>query len=175
MNKKVYIVVFSIFLSACTSNTIIKKPDNIIPKEQMVDLLTDLFIAKGGNHIKNINLQRNVNYFPFVFEKHQIDTIRFKESNYYYTSRIDDYDEILGKVDERLKALKKQYDDENKLNDSLKRIKKESVKKSLIKPIKRKAIELPLPKYKKHSTEKDFFDYLNSSSNYSQNSLEDIH
>lgn len=174
MNKKVYIVILSIFLSACTSNTIIKKPKNLIQKEQMVDLLTDLFIAKGGDNIKNINLQRNVNYFPFVFEKHQIDTIRFKESNYYYISRIDDYDEILGKVDERLKALKKLYDDENKLNDSLARIKKESIKRLPIKPLKRKDFELPLPKYKRHSTEKDFFDYLNSPNYYLQSSLKHI-
>ncbi|MBL4939308.1 MAG: DUF4296 domain-containing protein, partial [Lutibacter sp.] len=116
----------------------------------------------------------NVNYFPFVFEKHKIDTVRFKESNYYYTSRIDDYDEILEKVNKRLKALKKQYDDENKLNDSLARLKKESIKNIRIRALKGKTIELLLPKYKKHSTEKDFFDYLNSSNYYIQNNLKPI-
>lgn len=171
MNKFFYIVVLSIFLWACTSNTIIKKPTNLIPKEQMVDLLTDLYLANGGDHIKNINKQRNVNYFPFVFEKHQIDTTRFRESNYYYTSRIDDYDEILKKVEERLKALKKQYDAENNLNDSLARIKRDLKRKLPFKGIKYKSIEIPLPKYKKHSTEKDYFDYLNSSNYYIQNNL----
>ncbi|MBL4938862.1 MAG: DUF4296 domain-containing protein [Lutibacter sp.] len=174
MNKNIYIVILSVFLYACTSNTIIKKPNDLIPKEQMVDLLTDMFLAKGGDNIKNTNLQRNVNYFPFVFEKHKIDTVRFKESNYYYISRIDDYDEILGKVDERLKALKKQYDDENKLNDSLARLKKESIKMLRIRALKGKPIEFLLPKYKKHSTEKDFFDYLNSSNYYIQNNLKPI-
>lgn len=129
MNKFIYIAVFSVFFVACTSNTIIKKPKNLIPKEQMVDLLTDIFIANGGKGIKNINLQRSVNYFPFVFEKHQIDTIRFKESNYYYTSRIDDYDEILGKVSIRLNTLKKQYDTEIRLTDSTSRAKKDSLRK----------------------------------------------
>ncbi len=113
---------------ACTSNTIIKKPENLIPKEQMVDLLTDIFIADGGDNIKNINMQRNINYFPLVFEKYQIDTTRFRESNYYYTSRIDDYDEILEKVDKRLKALKEQYDSQFKLADSIERVKKDSIK-----------------------------------------------
>ena len=127
MNKFFIIVILSVFWGACTSNTIIKKPKNLIPKEQMVDLLTDIFLANGGDNIKNINLERNVNYFPLVFEKHQIDTIRFKESNYYYTSRIDDYDEILGNVDKRLKALKNQYDDEIKIVDSLSRVKRDSL------------------------------------------------
>ena len=128
MNKFIYILILTVFFGACTSNTIIKKPENLIPKEQMVDLLTDIFIANGGDNIKNLNLQRSTNYFPFVFEKYQIDTIRFRESNYYYTSRIDDYDEILEKVDKRLKALKEQYDTEIKLMDSLELAKKDSIK-----------------------------------------------
>ncbi len=130
MNKFSYILILSVFFSACTSNTIIKKPENLIPKEQMVDLLTDIFIANGGDNIKNINLQRSTNYFPFVFEKYKIDSTRFRESNYYYTSRIDDYDEILEKVDKRLKALKEQYDKEIKLADSIKRVRKDSIKTS---------------------------------------------
>jgi len=130
MNKFFYIIILSAFFGACTSNTILKKPKNLIPKEEMVDLLTDIFIANGAMSVKNTNLQRNVNYFPFVFEKHKIDTTRFKESNYYYTSRIDDYDEILGKVDKRLKALKHQYENELKIRDSIKRTKRDSLKKS---------------------------------------------
>ena len=172
MNKNIYIVILSLFLYSCTSNTIIKKPDDIIPKEQMVDLLTDMFIAKGGDNIKNINLQRNVNYFPFVFEKHQIDTVRFKESNYYYTSRIDDYDDILGKVDVRLKALKKQYEDENDLNDSLARFKKDSIKNIRVRALKAKTFSLPISKYKKHSTEDDYNNYLNALNYFFQDSLE---
>lgn len=137
MNKFIYIAIFSVFLGACTSNTIIKKPKNLIPKEQMVDLLTDIFLANGGDNIKNLNLQRNVNYFPLVFEKYQIDTIRFKESNYYYTSKIDDYDEILEKVDMRLKSLKQKYSTEIKIADSLSRMKKDSLKNLKKRPPKK--------------------------------------
>ncbi len=119
---------FGLFFGACTSNTIIKKPNNLIPKDQMVDLLTEMLLASGAKNIKNLNLQRNVNYFPIVFKKYNIDSSRFKESNYYYTSRIDDYDEILGKVDERLKMLKQQYDQEYKIRDSIKRVQRDSLR-----------------------------------------------
>lgn len=121
MNKVIYFLFIGLFLVNCTSNTIIKKPDDLIPKEQMVDLLTDLFLASGGKSIKNTQQKRNVDYYPLVYQKHQIDSTRFKESNYYYTSRIDEYDEILKKVDERLKKLRKHYEDERKLQDSLKK------------------------------------------------------
>jgi len=129
MNKYLYIVVISFILGACTSNTIMKKPKDLIPKDQMVDLLTDLILANGGDNVKNLNLKRNTNYFPFVFDKYQIDTTRFKESNYYYTSRIDDYDDILGEVNERLKTLKKMYEEEIKVADSIERHKKDSIRK----------------------------------------------
>lgn len=119
---------FGLFFGACTSNTIFKKPNNLIPKDQMVDLLTEMLLASGAKNIKNLNLQRNVNYFPIVFEKYDIDSSRFKESNYYYTSRIDDYDEILGKVDERLKMLKQQYEQEYKIRDSIKRVQRDSLR-----------------------------------------------
>jgi hypothetical protein len=120
MKKISFILLLSVFFMACTSNTIIKKPDNLIPKNQMEDLITDMLIAAGAENIKNINLERNVNYFPLIFEKYGIDSTRFKESNYYYTSQIDDYEKILRKVDVRLKALKEKLDNEIKLQDSLK-------------------------------------------------------
>ncbi len=128
MNKFFYILFLSTFLYACTSNTISKKPNNLISKNKMVDLLTDMLLASGGENIKNLNLERNVNYFPLVYKKHNIDSAQFTESNYYYTSKIDEYDEILRRVDERLKALKQKYDDKRKLEDSIKHVKKDSLK-----------------------------------------------
>lgn len=112
----------------CTSNTIIKKPDNLIPEDQMVDVLTDLFLATGGKNIKNIHLQRNVNYYSLVYDKYLIDSTQFKESNYYYTSKIDDYDKILKRVDDRLKKLKDQLEEEKNLQDSIKKMERDSLK-----------------------------------------------
>ena len=148
MNKLIYSLLLSVFITACTSNTILEKPKNLIPKEQMVDLLTDMLLANGADNFKNINLQRNVNYFPLVFEKHQIDTTRFKESSYYYTSKIDEYDDIFEQVDQRLKALKEQYDIEIKLTDSIDRAKKDSLRN--LKNVRAREIQ------KKGDTLKDF-------------------
>lgn len=128
MSKYKYILCIGFFIVACTSNTIIKKPDNLIPKDQMVDLLTDMLLSAGGQSIKNVDLQRRINYFPIVFEKYNIDSTQFQESNYYYTSRIDDYDEILGKVDARLKSLKEQFEKERIFNDSIEDFMNDSIK-----------------------------------------------
>ena len=137
MKKISYLFFISIFLMACTSNTIMKKPDDLIPKKQMVNLLTDMLITSGAENIKNIDLERNVNYFPLVFEKYGIDSTRFKESNYYYTSQIDDYEKILKEVDKRLKAMKEKLDQEIKLQDSLKNDSIKNLRENFKKPPKR--------------------------------------
>ena len=137
MKKFSYLFFLSVFLMACTSNTIIKKPDHLIPKNQMVDLLTDMLIAAGAENIKNVDLERNVNYFPLVFEKYGIDSTRFRESNYYYTSQIDEYEKILKEVDERLKTLKEKFDNEIKLKDSLKNDSIKNLRKNFKKVPKR--------------------------------------
>lgn len=123
MNKIFIIAIFSLLLAACTSNTIIEKPDNLISKKEMVNLLSDMIMAQGAENIKNLNLERNVNYFPLVFEKYKVDSTQFYESNYYYISKIDDYDDILKKVEARLTTIKMQLDEERKIQDSIKGIK----------------------------------------------------
>ena len=46
--KKILPLLIGILLTSCTSNTILKKPVDLIPKDTMVLLLTDLFIAKSA-------------------------------------------------------------------------------------------------------------------------------
>ena len=72
MNKYIYIIIISIFIFSCTSNTILKKPENLMSKDKMVDVLTDMFIASSAENIKNLDLKRKVNYYPLVFEKHKL-------------------------------------------------------------------------------------------------------
>ncbi|GGK37598.1 MULTISPECIES: DUF4296 domain-containing protein [Flavobacteriaceae] len=143
MNKYLYILFISFFMFSCTSNTILKKPDNLIPEDQMVDLLTDLLLAVNAETTKNLDLKRKVDYHPLVFKKYNIDSTQFKESNFYYTSRVDDYDVILSKVEERLKTLNKKFETLKREEDSIAQAIKNLEKKSIdsINKIKRRRVE----------------------------------
>jgi len=111
-------LLFILFLlGACTSNTIYKKPDDLIPKNQMVDLLTDMYLARATKNIKTKTLERNHEYMPLIFEKYGIDSLRFQHSNLYYMSRIDVYEAIHKKVEKKLKKILDTI--ELKENDSL--------------------------------------------------------
>lgn len=108
-----------LFLCSCTSNTIYKKPKDLLSKDSLVLLLTDMTLATSARTVKNKNLERNINYMPFVFEKYKIDSARFKTSNEYYISKIDGYTEILEAVKKNIENLNTKYAKELKIKDSL--------------------------------------------------------
>jgi len=109
MNKIIYFFYIVLLLLSCTSRTIYKKPKNLIEKDQMIDLWTDIYIAKGARTVKMIDKRKNINHIPSILEKYNIDSLRFSESNFYYTSRIDEYEKMFEEVQNRLKEIKKRY------------------------------------------------------------------
>lgn len=119
-----YILIIFIILASCTSRTIYKKPENLIGKEKMITVWTDLYIAMGAKSVKTITGEKEINYIPLVLKKHKIDSVQFSKSNIYYTSRIEEYEEMFEEVQKRLKEEKNIYDPETEL-DSIIRISKE--------------------------------------------------
>jgi len=117
--KKITSFLAVILFVSCTSNTIYKKPKNLIPKDTMVFLLTDLYLASASYFRNNKQQQRKVNYAPLVYNKYHIDSIRFKESNLYYTSKIDEYEELFLLIKTNLTAQKLKLQKELNLFDSL--------------------------------------------------------
>lgn len=124
--KNALLLVILIIVGSCTSNTIFKKPDDLIPKEEMVALLTDLYIASAARSSRNLEKQRNEDYTFIVFERHGIDSTRFKRSNFYYTTKIDEYEAIYKEVEKNISALNDKYQGLKKVKDS---IRKDSIAK----------------------------------------------
>ncbi|MDY0780524.1 DUF4296 domain-containing protein [Tenacibaculum sp. IB213877] len=108
----------------------------MIPKDSMIALLTDMYIASSAKNTKNIYLQRNVNYMAFVYEKYKIDSTRFDASNTYYTSKIQEYNDLISEVKKRLDKKHTFYQLKLDSLDSIKRheklktpLKSDSIKK----------------------------------------------
>ena len=109
--KKIALFFCGLFLVSCTSSTIYKKPKDLIPKDTMIALLTDLYIASAAFHEKNTEMERKLNYMPFIYEKYKIDSTRFKESNFYYLTKVDEYDELSKQVRAILAVQKEQLEE----------------------------------------------------------------
>ena len=131
--KNIYILFCLSLLISCTSNTIFKEPKDLIPKDSMSLLIQEMMIASSAKSMKNINLEKKISYMPFVYDKFKIDSLRFQNSNFYYMSKIDLYQEIFTDVKDMLQKRKEELSDlKNQLDsirkDSLKFFKKKDLK-----------------------------------------------
>ncbi|MCG1034980.1 DUF4296 domain-containing protein [Polaribacter sargassicola] len=126
MKKISYLLLF-VFLVSCTSNTIFKKPEDLIPKDTMMLLIEDMMIASSSKFVKNKNNESKINYMSFVYDKYKIDSSRFKRSNFYYISEIDLYGEMIDDVKKRLEEKKSFY---KKISDKKDSITNDSILKS---------------------------------------------
>lgn len=127
-NVTLFLLIFLII--SCTSNTIYKKPKNLIPKDTMVLLIKEMFIASSAEYQKNRFAEMKVNYMPFVYDKYKIDSTRFSESSFYYISKIDEQEEIYKLVKQLLVNDKKTIEENIRIKDSLKKLKDTIRKKS---------------------------------------------
>ena len=105
--KGVYAFLTIIIFWSCTDKVTYEKPENLIGKEEMIDLLYDMHVVIGTSNIKNVHLEKNRNYMSLVYEKYGVDSSRFASSNLYYTSNIEEYEEIYEEVERRLDTLKR--------------------------------------------------------------------
>ena len=102
----------------------VKKPDDLIKKDKMVDIIYDMSLvsaAKGVN--RKLMEQQGVHPDQYVYEKHGIDSAQFAQSNEYYAFDLDAYEEIYNKVKVKLEKDKKHYTElvqiEDKERDSI--------------------------------------------------------
>ncbi|TGV02847.1 DUF4296 domain-containing protein [Flavivirga rizhaonensis] len=99
-----------IVISACHDLKKPKKPDNLISKEKMVNVLIDAKIISSSNSVnRKIMEDHGINFNTYVYEKHNIDSLQFALSNEYYAFYIKDYEEIFLKVKDCLEILKVKF------------------------------------------------------------------
>lgn len=124
--KHIYYFFCAFFLFSCTSNTILEKPKDLIPKDSMSLLIEEMMIASSSRYIKNKFQENEVNYMTLVYERFKVDSVRFQTSTLYYMSKIDEYQKILEKATTSIEAKKELYASQKILQDSLR---KDSIKK----------------------------------------------
>ena len=129
-----HFLAFLLILQSCNKNAY-EAPVDLIPEDQMVEILSDLMIlnsAQGAN--KKILEDRLKNPLGYVFEKHNIDSTQFENSNAYYARNIDQYSLIYQRVKEKLDAKKqriqKRIEIQNNVADSLRKLKIDSLTKT---------------------------------------------
>ncbi|WP_456440230.1 DUF4296 domain-containing protein [Psychroserpens sp.] len=141
MIKRISLFIFIFGLCfACNNIERPKKPDNLIAKNKMIDILFDVFVFNAAKATEKKTLEKN-NVTPdiYIYEKHQIDSLQFVMSNEYYAYDIKDYEGIIAKVEEKIKAKKAIYQKEIDLEEERRTKRLDSIKKigDTIKPKKK--------------------------------------
>lgn len=113
MTKRFFIILSILFLAtSCYKYDKPKKPQNLISKDKMVEVILDIrLISSANGRNKSILEKQNLTEKRFIYKKHNIDSIQFAESNAYYSYFVEDYNEIYGKVKDSLEDLKEYYDE----------------------------------------------------------------
>jgi len=124
--KKIFYFFSIIFFLSCTSNTILEKPKDLIPKDSMTLLIEEMMNASSSKFIKNKFQETEINYMTLLYERFKIDSSRFQTSNLYYMSKVDIYQKILEQATKNLEAKKEIYASKKTKLDSLR---KDSIKK----------------------------------------------
>ena len=104
-------VILSVAFWSCQHVERPEKPDDLITKEKMVLIMTDVYLGNAARSVNNKVIRQNaLKLDSMIYSKYGIDSMQFVRSNTYYTSRLDDYAEIFTGVEEQLTNYKQTYD-----------------------------------------------------------------
>ncbi|MGX1928472.1 DUF4296 domain-containing protein [Flagellimonas sp. 2504JD4-2] len=136
--KRGILFFLGILLFSCNEK-VVEEPENLIPKEKMVSILHDLALLNSTKSSYKAALEQNgVKIMDFLYEKYDIDSIQFAQSDLYYASIPLEYQSIYEKVEAILE--KKAGDLEQitqKRNDSVRKA-QEKKRDSIVKVAKDK-------------------------------------
>jgi hypothetical protein len=109
------IMVLSLLVISCNGNGRPKKPDNLISKNKMSEVLYDLYVINAAKGVNKKLLEAN-GFRPetYILTKHSIDSLQFVDSNMYYAFDIDVYEAIIDKVKARLEKEKVEFEEVQK-------------------------------------------------------------
>ncbi len=130
MMKKVATLIGFCFLLSC-GEKLIEEPANLIPRDKMVLILKDMSILNAAKGI-NIGMLKDNGIDPtnYVFNKYEIDSAQFVESNRYYASLPLEYEAIYTEIDEIIEKEKTEIMELKKISDSLNLLERQSKKEA---------------------------------------------
>lgn len=130
--KNVILFLLLFTLWSCQDVKLPEMPENLISEDQMVEVLTEVYLINSARSIDNKTIiQSKVQLDSFVFKKFKIDSLQFALSNAYYTSNLNTYNRLFKKVDERLLFLKKRADSIREIILAAEKLVKDSINAKL--------------------------------------------
>ena len=123
MKYSLSVILVMLLLFSCAEE-LIQKPENLIPQEKMVLIFKEMAIVNAAKGTNIGKLKDNgIEPTTYIFEKFEIDSAQFVDSDRYYASKPLLYETMFKDVESRLEnqgiqleAMKKEKDSLNLVN-----------------------------------------------------------
>ena len=123
--KLYFLPLLLLSLFSCNEK-LLEEPEDLIPEDKMVEILTDLAIVNAAKSTNVAVLQdQGIEPMDYIFEKYDIDSLQFVESDRYYASLPPEYEDIYKRVESRLEEQAKTLEQAKRVSDSLRRVESE--------------------------------------------------
>jgi hypothetical protein len=109
------LILLAFIFSGCykVNKDIVKKPANLIPKDKMAGILTDMELIEGAavydqtRYLGYVDIEKS--YYEVLFDHYHVTKSQIKASLNYYNSQGDEvakiYDNVLSKLSEKQSIL----------------------------------------------------------------------
>ena len=104
-----FLTIVTLFVSC--KEEVVNKPERLIEKDVMVDIMYDLSILEAIRNQNPASLDTfKINSRDYIFKKYKIDSAQFAKSNVYYASDYNEYKSMFEQINKRLQANTKSVD-----------------------------------------------------------------
>lgn len=108
--KKVLFVVITLIFISCSEKPV-PKPDNLLSKETMQDIIYELAILQAAeSHKPQILNDNSIKIKNYIYKKYAIDSTTYFQNYKYYASDIKTFKKIYKDVNERILNQKNEID-----------------------------------------------------------------
>lgn len=130
---------------------LVKKPDLLIEKSKMMDIMYDLALLEAIKYQNPAVLDSNqIRPKQFIYKKYKIDSLQLAQNNIYYAADYKNYKIMFESVVKRIANEKKRVNSVIKLEEKKKKIRIAQLKKKR-KLAKKSKDSIPVVKTKKGS------------------------
>lgn len=129
-------LLIGVMLVSC-GEKVVEEPKNLIPKEKMSAILYDLAILNATKSSFSSTLDdTGIDIMEFLYERYEIDSVQFAESDLYYASIPLEYQSIYERVNAKIEKKKMALERATKSrNDSVR--KAQEAKRDSLQALKR--------------------------------------
>ena len=117
MKQSLILIFVVISALGCQDVNMPEKPENLIAKDKMIDILKETYLINAARSVNNkAIISKGIKIDSMIYAKYQIDSLQFAKSNAYYASDINSYMIMIQKVESELLSMREEMDSIIKLD-----------------------------------------------------------